>query len=38
MWNFEDITNHRKPPDNSREVKVLWDTGEETWETMNTTK
>ena len=34
MFNFENITSHRKLPDNDWGVKLLWDNGEYTWEPM----
>ena len=32
LWTFEKITNHRKNTINGKQVEVLWDTGEKTWE------
>jgi len=37
LWIFKDITDHRKAG-RDWEVKVLWDTGEETWEPMKVIK
>ena len=34
IWKLEKLPSHRKTPYENLEVKVLWDTGEETWETM----
>ena len=36
MWIFDNITGHRKLMDVNWEVKFIWDTGEDTWEPMNT--
>ena len=38
MWTFYKITGHKKLPDNDIELKVLWETREETWEIMHTIK
>ena len=37
MWTFENISGHRKLPDNDWEVKVLLGTRSETWEPINIT-
>ena len=41
LWTFEKILDHRTTRNDNKilvEVKVLWDTGEETWELLNTMK
>ena len=38
LWDFFKITGQRKLPNNHWGVKVLWDTGEDIWEPINTIK
>ena len=38
MWTFDKITGHRKITDKYWEVKVIWYTGEDTWELMHKIK
>ena len=38
MWEFDNIAYHRKFPDDDWGLKVLWDTGKEKCEHMNTKK
>ena len=36
LWSFDKILDHRQTKKGKWEVKILWDTGEETWEPMQT--
>ena len=41
LWTFKEILNHRlvkRDGKNLMEIEVLWDTGEKTWEPLNTIK
>ena len=41
LWTFKEILNHRlvkSKGKNTLEIEVLWDTGEKTWEPLNTMK
>ena len=38
LWTYDKITDHRKNKKSQWEVKVLWDSGDETWEPMRTIK
>ena len=38
MWTYDKIADHRKIKKRQWQVKVLWDTGDETWEPMSTIK
>ena len=38
LWTYEEITDHRQTKKGEWQVKVLWDTGDETWEPMQVIK
>ena len=38
LWAYDKILDHRKAKGGKWEVKVLWDTGDEAWEPMQTIK
>ena len=38
LWTYEEITDHRQTKKGKWQVKVLWDTGDETWEPMKVIK
>ena len=38
LWTYEEITDHRKTKKGEWQVKVLWYTGDETWEPMQVIK
>ena len=38
LWTYKEITDHRQTKKREWQVKVLWDTGDETWEPMKVIK